>query len=107
MPSAIPTDGVCQHDGCEQPVALDMVAIVLDDQTRVCSPACAQAELDDGDVPESVALHDPQFQADRELLGGISDDAVVIERAVSTRHDARTAIDTLSELYPGTFRHNR
>lgn len=99
------TSAKCDNTDCNAPTPWDMAAIHIDDKSY-CTPSCAQDHLKITDtVPQSVALHDPQYNVDRaELPASVSEDAVNIQRDVTNSMDAAVAIEEIADMYPGDFR---
>jgi hypothetical protein len=98
-----PSWGECDRPDCAHACPEDEVAILLDEAVY-CSPDCAHAALDDADaIPERIALHDPERNANRGAVP-VSDDSVSIWRHVRDEDHARETIDALDDIYPLLFR---
>jgi hypothetical protein len=98
-----PSWGTCNRPDCDYACPEDKVAILLDEAVY-CSPDCAHAALDAADeVPTRIALHDPEFHANRGSIP-VSDDSVSIWRHVRDAASAERTIDEIDDLYPMLFR---
>jgi hypothetical protein len=95
----------CTNTNCDEPTPWDMAAVMLDDEW-FCSPACAREYLNESDAtPSTVTLHDPQFVASRaEMPASVDDADVDIQRRVTDRDDAFSAIDELVSMFSAPFR---
>lgn len=97
--------GTCENTDCDEPTPWDMVSIIFD-QRAFCSPDCARQALESVETaPESITLHDPQFQVSRaDLPAGVGEGDVDISRPVTSVDDGVAGLEAAEEMYPGTFR---
>jgi hypothetical protein len=81
------------------------MAGILLDHDWFCSPECARAQLIAmSDCPDTVTLHDPQFSVDRSELPGVDAEDVNIQRSVTDKEDAATALDEAKLMHSPPFR---
>ena len=90
MIEEIPFGNSCHNPDCEEPTEQDMFAICIDNEP-FCSVDCAREYLNaSSSAPETVILHDPQYQIERDKLHadfseedmGIVHDVTGVEEAV-------------------------
>jgi imidazoleglycerol phosphate dehydratase HisB len=56
---------------------------------------------------ETITLHDPQYQIDRDQFFNIPDSAIEFGRPVEDLEDARKGISRYASMFPGKFRVER